>query len=160
MQHNDTSLISSNKPWPPEIDWLDSYVNLSSVSEDVLEGLFIGFTVTKHAKYLIQSHTGCWMEFHFDVNLTKAHYIKHYAKTNKTMVLCRPTVPMRPDVYRDWTEHHYPLISCIHYEPGALEELYGEGKWIYIWKSDKKIRIVNCILHGNAHYPSWPSRSV
>ena len=71
MQHNDTSLISSNKPWPLEIDWLDSYVNLSSLSEDVLEGLFIGFRVTKHAKYLTQSHTECWMEFHFEVNLTK-----------------------------------------------------------------------------------------
>ena len=140
-QLNDTNLTRWNKPWPPEINWLDFYVNLSSLSEDVLEGLFIGFTVTKHAKYLIQSHTGCWMEFHFDVNLTKAHYMKHYANKNKTMILCRPNVPMRPDVYRDWTEHHYSLISCIQYELGALEELYGQGNWIYIWKSDKKLEL-------------------
>ena len=67
--------------------------------------------------------------------------MKHYANKNKAMILCRPTVPMRPDVYRDWTEHHYPLIKCIHYKLGALEELYGEGKWIYIWKSDKKLEL-------------------
>ena len=52
------NLTSWDKPWPPEIDWLDPYVNLSSLPPDVLDGLFNGFRVTRLANYLSNPDIG------------------------------------------------------------------------------------------------------
>ena len=132
MQRN-FNFTSWNKPWPPEIDWMNSYVNLSSVPLNILEGLFLGFRVTKHPKYFYQSHTGCWLRFKYDIELTQSHYLEHYANTSSPMLLCTPNVPMRPDTFRDWTENHNALLGCFNYYLGVLEVKYGESNWNYIW---------------------------
>ena len=31
-----------NKPWTPEIDWLDPYFNLSAVSQEIIDGIALG----------------------------------------------------------------------------------------------------------------------
>ena len=132
MQRN-FNFTSWNKPWPPEIDWMNSYVNLSSLPLNILEGLSVGFRVTKHPKYFYQSHTGCWLRFKYDIELTQWHYLEHYANTNTPMLLCTPNVPMRPDTFRDWTENHNSLLGCFNYYLGVLEVAYGESSWNYIW---------------------------
>ena len=132
MQRNFT-FTSWNKPWPSEIDWMNSYVNLSSVPLNILEGLLLGFRVTKHPKYFYQSHTRCWLRFKYDIELTQSHYLEHYANTSSPMLLCTPNVPMRPDTFRDWTENHNALLGCFNYYLGVLEVKYGESNWNYIW---------------------------
>ena len=127
------NFTSWNKRWQPEIDWMNSYVNLSSVPLNILEGLFLGFRVTKHPKYFYQSHTGCWLRFKYDIELTQSHYLEHYANTNSSMFLCTPNVPMRPDTFRDWPENYNASLECFNYYLGVLEVKYGESNWNYIW---------------------------
>ena len=74
------------------------------------------------------------MEFKFDIELTQEYYLKYYADTNKSMLLCSPSLPMRPDIYRVWTEQN-PLVRCYNYYLGLLEQLYGFGNFKYIWNS-------------------------
>ena len=132
MQHN-INLTTWNKPWSPDIDWMNSLFNLSSLPANIVEGLFLGFRLTKHPKYFFQSHTGCWLRFKYDIELTQSHYLEHYANTSSPMLLCTPNVPMRPDTFRDWTENQNPLLGCFNYYLGVLEVKYGESNWNYIW---------------------------
>ena len=41
-EHHNFNLTFWNKPWPPEIDWLNSDVNLSTYHPIVLEALAVG----------------------------------------------------------------------------------------------------------------------
>ena len=123
------SLATWDKPWPPQIDWLDPFLNLSSLPGDILEGLFNGYRSTEHVQYLADPYTGCWMYFRYDVELAKKHYFEYYANTNKTMFLCSPDVPMRPDVYFSLTG----MVWCFHF----LEDQFLGGTWSYIWKTHR-----------------------
>ena len=136
MQEDKINLTSWNKPWPLEIDWLDSYVNLSSFSEDVLEGLFVGYRLSKRKKYFFQGENGCWMEFKFGIQLTQEYYLKYYAHTNKSMLLCTPYIPMRPDVFEAWTKRDNSLVWCYNYYPGLLGKMYRRGTFRYVWNSE------------------------
>ena len=86
-------------------------------------------------KYFFQGENGYCMEFKFDIELTQEYYLKYYADTNKSMLLCSPYIPMRPDIYRAWTEQENSLVWCFHYYLGLLEKLYGRGHFKYIWNS-------------------------
>ena len=134
-QYHNINLSSWNKPWPPEIDWLDSYLNFSSLSDGVLQGLFLGYRLSKRENYFYRGEYDCWIEFKFDIELTQDHYLKYHAHTNKSMFLCSPYVPMRPDIYRAWTEQGSSFVLCNNYYLGFLEELYGQGNLKYIWSS-------------------------
>ena len=133
MQLQNFSLATWDKPWPQEMNWLDPFLNLSSLHGDILEGLFNGYRVTKHVQYHADPDTGCWMYFRYDLELAKKHYFEHYANTNKTMFLCSPDVPMRPDVYFNLTEDDQFLGWCFH----ILEDGFLEGTWSYIWKTNR-----------------------
>ena len=124
-----------NKPWPPEIDFFDSYLNLSSFSQNALDGLFLGYRVSNREEYTFSRRSGCWIEFKFDIKLTQEHYLKYYADTNQSMLLCTPYIPMRPDIYRALIEQGYSLLSCVYYHLGLLETIYGQGNFKYIWNS-------------------------
>ena len=63
VRHKYINLTTWDKPWRPEIDWLNSYVNLSSFHRIVLYGLTLGYRVTKHPKYLSDSEFGCRLVF-------------------------------------------------------------------------------------------------
>ena len=140
MQHN-TTLTTLNKPWPPEIDWLDSYVNLSSFPLEVSEGLFLPYKLTKQSKYYSDPDTGCWMYFILDFELTHKHFLEFYANSNKTMVVCTPTVPMRPDVLGKWTKHDNPLVQCYNYELLIRSRSSYKSNWYDIWNSDVKFEL-------------------
>ena len=75
------------------------------------------------------------MEFKFDIELTQEHYLKYYAHTNESMLLCTPYIPMRPDVFEAWTKRSNSLVWCYNYYLGLLEKLYGRGNFKYIWNS-------------------------
>ena len=101
-QHSNLNLTSWNKPWPPEIDWLDSYINLSSYPTIVLEALAVGYRTSKYSKYFYTSEWGCAMIFQLDAELADAYYIEHYASTNDTKYICTPRIPMRPDLRKKY----------------------------------------------------------
>ena len=129
MQLRNFSLAAWDKPWRSEIDWLDSYVNLSSLSQGILEGLFTGYSLTKDAKYYAYANTGCWMYFDLDLELAKIYY--YYGYTNRTMLICSPYLLMRPDVYSDFTKHDDFVVFCFD------ESAFLEGTLKYILKTQK-----------------------
>ena len=124
------------KPWPPEIDWLDSYVNLSSYHPNVLQILALAYRSTKYARYASHSKWGCMLIFQVDPELADLHYMKYYANTNNTMYLCSPYFPMRPDMRRKYAQM-YPdrdsMVKCYVVQPGFLKHNYQFGHWSYIF---------------------------
>ena len=124
------NLTSWNKPWRPEIDFLNSYANLSSYHSIVLEALAVGYRVTNYSKYFSSSEWGCILMFPWDPDLADAYYLQHYAHTNNTMYICTPRFPVRPDMRRKDVQTHrnpYSMVTCIIYQLGLLENLYKRG---------------------------------
>ena len=114
-----TNLTTWDKPWRPEIDWLNSYVNLSSFHRIVLYGLTLGYRVTKKSKYFSNSVFGCKLMFLWDAELADDYYIRNFANTNYTMVICTPWFPVRADMRRKYVQL-YPgqnaLVGCYVYK--------------------------------------------
>ena len=126
-QYQNFNLTTWNKPWRPEIDWLDSYVNLSSYHPIVLEALAVGYRTTKYSKYFSSTEWGCILMFPMDSELGDEYYMKYYADTNDTMYMCTPYIPVRPDMRRKYAQTHphiYSMVGCIIYQLGYLEKLY------------------------------------
>ena len=118
MQQHTFNLTTWDKPWPPEIGWLDIYVNLSTLSEEVLEGLFIGYRTAKYANYYSSSTWGCFLMFPMDPDLADAYFTEHYANINKTMVMCTPYFPIEQT--QQYASKLFSLIVCFNYELGML----------------------------------------
>ena len=142
-----------NKPWPPEIDWLYSYVNLSTYHPIVLEALAVGCRITKHSKYFSSSEWGCILQFPMDPELGDEYYMNHYADTNNTMYICTPYIPVRldrPKKYVQTHPHMYSMIGCYIYQLGFLKRLYERSHWSYYFSShfplDDRLFMVAAVL--------------
>ena len=135
-RHEDINLTTWNKPWPLEIDWLDSYVNLSSYHPNILQILALAYRSTKYAKYASHSKWGCMLIFPVDSELVDSHYMKYYANTNNTMYLCSPYFPVRPDMLRKYAQMYpdrHSMAKCYVVQPGFLKHYYRFGHWTYIF---------------------------
>ena len=131
FNHSITS--SWNKPWPPEIDWLDPYLNLSTLPEGVIDGIKNGFRVTKYAKYFETYKFGCVLMFQWDIELTDKYYLENFANANKSMLICTPDVAV--DVgKREQYLQLFPTFYCWIYELGDMELIYNEYTWGHSWK--------------------------
>ena len=123
-KHQNVNLTTWNKPWPPEIDWLDSYVNLSSYHPNILELLAVGYKTTENAKYFAFSEWGCIMMFQWDAELADSYYLEHYAGTNDTKYICTPYIPMRPDMRRKYAQTYpdrHSMVRCSIYQLGFIK---------------------------------------
>ena len=132
------NITSWEKPWIPELDWLNSYINLSIYDQIVLDGLAVGYKVSKYTKYMASSKWGCFLRFQWDAELADAYYFEHYNNTNETMLLISPYIPMRPEsfkkLYKIYTSNHMIWITWMYYRPGLLKEIYQQGDISFIWK--------------------------
>ena len=150
-QHQNINLTSWYKPWPPEIDWLDSYVNLSSYHPIVLEGLTVGYRTTIYAKYFTSSEWGCLMMFPMDADLVDSYYLEHYGDTNDTKYICTPYIPVRPDLRKKMAETlssvNY-MIRCNIYQLRFLKRLYQVHHWSYVFTADYPVvsHIYNIVI--------------
>ena len=133
LQHN-TNLTTWDKPWIPELDWLNSYINLSIYDQNVLDGLAVGYKVNKYTKYMGTSKWGCFLTFHWEAELADAYYFDNFNNTNETMLLMAPLIPMRPDTFKDWSTR-YPFFTWMYYRPGDLKDAYIAGEFGYIWRT-------------------------
>ena len=134
--HQNLNITTWDKTWPSEIDWLNSYINLSSYPQIALEGLTVGYKTTKYAKYFTSSRWGCVMMFKWDAESADSYYLEHYGNTNRTMVICTPHIPMRPDHFRNKVNTHTlkSMVICNYYQLGYLKWLYQQGDLGYIWR--------------------------
>ena len=138
MDHLNINLTSWDKPWIPELDWLNSYINLSIYEDEYLYGLANGYRVTKYAKYYWSSKYGCIMRFPWDAELADDYYFENYANTSQPMLLCSPYVPMKPGSFRDWAKRYdydYGMLTCWGVVSGYLKEVYQEGDLSFIWNT-------------------------
>ena len=137
MLHQNINITAWDKPWIPELDWLNSYINLSIYDQIVLDGLAVGYKVTKYTKYMGSSHHGCFLTFRWDAELADAYYYEHYNNTNETLFLMTPYIPMRPNIFKEWSKRYTsnPFMSWMYYRPGLLKELYQQGQLGYIWRT-------------------------
>ena len=127
-----------DKPWIPELDWLNSYANMSIYNQIVLDGLAVGYKVSKYTKYMGTSHYGCFLTFHYDAELADVYYFEHFNNTNKTMLTISPYIPMRPDTFKNWSKlriAHPLMITWMYYRPRLLKEIYQQGELGYIWRT-------------------------
>ena len=130
------NLTSWDKPWLPEIDFLNSYLNLSSYHPNILELLALAHRSTKYSKYFENSEWGCLLMFQMDSDLIDAHYMKYFAGTNDTFYICAPRVPVRPDMRRKYAQMYpdtYSMIRCYVVQPGFLKRHYQFGHWQHIF---------------------------
>ena len=115
-------------------------MNLSTLFEDVLTGLFTGYRVTKYAKYYSSSVLGCFLMFPLDYDLADAYFLEHYANRNKTMLMCTPYFPIGKE--QKYDAKVFSLIVCFNYELGMLELWYKRGKWSYVCDTFGGFRLV------------------
>ena len=144
MQHHNFTLTTWNKPWPPEIDFLNSYVNLSSYHPIILEALTTGFRITKYAKYFSNTEFGCILKFPMDPDLADAYYLEHYSDTNNTVYVCTPNIPVTPHLRRRFVElfpNKYSMVMCFVYKLGSIKRLYQQSIPINV-RNDQRIFIL------------------
>ena len=137
MQQQNINLTTWDKPWPPEIDWLNSYINLSRQDQIYLDSLTVGFRTSKSAKYYPDNRWGCLMIFPIDSDLADAYYLENYVNTNESMALFTPYIPVYPNLYRnkDNTLTMKYLIYCFWYEEAWVKAIYHRGDLSYIWST-------------------------
>ena len=100
MQLHNINLTTWDKPWIPELDWINLYINLSVFNQIGLDGLAVVYKVTKYIRFIKSSKWGCFPMFDWDLELADAYYFEHYNNTNKTMLLISPLIPMRLDTFK------------------------------------------------------------
>ena len=133
-KNHNINLTLWNKPWPPEIDWLDSYVDLSSYSQRKLDGIFTAYKLTKYSKYYWGSRSGCFIQFPIDYKLTYAYYSEHYENTNKSLYMCTPSFPARRDLLQKYAKTFKPIV-CFYYVREIFEAAFRGGEWGFIWST-------------------------
>ena len=105
--------------------------------QNTLEGLAVGYKITKYAKFFTSARWGCILIFRWDAELADAYYLEHYANTNKTMVICTPHIPMEANHFKNKakTKTMNSMIVCNYYQLGYLKWLYKQRDWSYIWNT-------------------------
>ena len=109
---------------------MNSYINLSSYHSFALMGLTRAYRITKHARYFSHTEWGCRLMFPMDPDLADAYYMRYFAGTNYSMVICNPHFPVNADKRRKYAElrrSRPSMMWCIYYYPGHLKRLYEEN---------------------------------
>ena len=144
------NITSWEKPWIPELDWLNSYINLSIYDKFILDGLAVGYKVTKYTKYMASSKWGCFLRFQWDAELADAYYYEHYNNTNETMLLISPYIPMRTEsfkkLYKIYSSSPMIWMTGMYYRPGLLKEVYQQGdlRYVHTWRLRLRLRQCQC----------------
>ena len=74
-----------------------------------------------------------------DAELADEYYTKHYARTNNTMVICTPHIPMKPDLRTKKAQTFSArnlMVGCNIYQLGFLKSLYERRHWSYIFSAN------------------------
>ena len=106
-------------------------MNLSTLSKDVLAGLFTGYRVTKYRKYYSSSDWGCFLMFPLDSDLVDVYFLEHYANRNKTMLMCTPYFQIVKK--QQYVVKVFFMIVCFNYKLGMLKAWFERVKWRYVW---------------------------
>ena len=110
----------------------------------MIDGLILGDKLKKNTLYRTDSYWGRLVIWTMNPELSDKHYFQHYAKTNRTMFVCRALFPMRIDLARLFVSEGGRLVHCVDYEErlfdGWMKE--KEGDWGYICSKFGGLRLV------------------
>ena len=136
-ESSNVNVTSWNKPWPPEIDWFDPYLNLSSLSRKMLDGIILGDKLRKSTLYRMDSYWGREVIWMINPELADQHYFQHYVNTNRTMFVCGARFPTRMDLAQLFVSKGGQIVICFNYEVGMFADWMKEeqGDWSYIWST-------------------------
>ena len=167
---SNVTVTSWNKPWPPEIDWFDPYLNLTSLSKKMIDGIILGDKLKKNTLYRTDSYWGRLVIWTMNPELSDEHYFQHYANKNRTMFVCRALFPTRMDLARLFISKGGRIVNCFDYQVGLFDGWMKEeeGDWSYIWSTFGGTRLVaalsvvglitliglngnNFVRHGHSH---------
>ena len=76
-ESNTYSLATWGHPWPPQIHWLNPYINLSSFSEDIMDAIVLGDKLKKEIHNYSDSYFGWVVILRIDAELADAYYNKY-----------------------------------------------------------------------------------
>ena len=127
------SVTTWGHPWPPQIHWLDPYLNLSSYSQEIIDGIVLGDKLKKEIRNYSHSLFGWIIDIRADGDLTDAHYNKYYANNTENMFICYPKFAQFMDkLYRPLTK--LEIARCGNYTAGIWDWQKRQGQWKYMWK--------------------------
>ena len=127
------SMTTWKYPWPPQIHWLDPYINLSSYSQEIINGIVLGDKLKKEIRNWTSSFYGWVIDFRADGDLTDAHYNKYYMNSTQNMFICHPTfAQFMKKSERPRT--NLELARCVNYTAGMWDWQKRKAQWKYMWK--------------------------
>ena len=93
-ENNTYHVTTWGYPWPPQIHWLDPYLNLSSFSQEIIDAIVLGDKLKKEIRNYSDSYYGYLIDFRTDGDLADAYYNKYYANStekhaNVYAILCK-----------------------------------------------------------------------
>ena len=135
--HHNNSVALWDKPWPPEIDRLDQYLNLSYLPPKIIDGIILGDKLKEDVKYFKDYKWGYMVMFKINAALADAYYVENYASANKTMFLCTPSFPTNTYLLKgSGIRRSRRLANCGKYRMGMFEGQCDKWRdWGYIWKT-------------------------
>ena len=147
MMSSNITMATWNKPWPPEIDWMDPYLNFSSLPKETIEKLIVGDKMKTKIVYQENRKWGRRVDYYFTAEHSDAYYREHYASRNETLVLCYPYFPVRLDLYRSYVAANQQILYCFIYKQGMFKEWLREeqGDWSYIWSTFGGLHLITAL---------------
>ena len=108
-------------PWPPHLHWLDPYLNLSSFSQEVIDGIVLGDKLKLRIWNLSPHPThGWWIIFRTDADLADAYYNKYHANSSENMFMCTPQF-MNPKYRYKLNRTNLERAHCFNYTKGMFD---------------------------------------
>ena len=120
-------------PWPPQMHWLDHYMNLSSLLPLELDGLILGDRLKTEISNRSNADLGWVVTFILNGDFLDAYYYKHYANNTESMVICQPFISK---LELKIISRNY-IIVCYNYAPGYLDIILRLGECEYMWNTYK-----------------------
>ena len=136
-ENNTFSVTTWEYLWPPNLHYLDEYLNLSSFLPIHIEGLILGDKLK--AEYFNDSdpNFGWKVLWLLDADKLDEYYYKHYANNTESMILCTPFFTRKHGntPVNGFFKLHFVL--CYNYTPGGLDNMLRLSDWEYMWKTNK-----------------------
>ena len=132
-----------DKLWPPEIDWMDPYLNLSTFPNRIINALIAGDQMKTKFLYRSEPKWGRFVTYYFSSDHANAYYLEHYANRNETLYLCFPHFP-RLDLVKEYIAAGNKIARYFKYKENMFDgwTKEQEGEWSYIWSTYGGTRLV------------------
>ena len=118
---------------PPQMHLIDHYINLSSLTPEVLNGLILGDRLKAEISNHSHAFLGWVVTFIYGADILDAYYYKYYAHYTESMVICQPYISK---LELKIISRKY-IVVCYNYTPGYLDSMLRLAEWEHMWTTYK-----------------------